>query len=96
LLGLKKLEFSDERALLSGKKVLIVDDVVTDSNRIAADLGSVTNRGAVKISFASPVISDSCASHIEDISDNLFYLDLDGFDAFSSEINIESIENYEF
>lgn len=96
LLGLKKLEFSDDHALLSGKRVLVVDDVVTDSNRIAAALGSVTKQGAVKISFASPVISDSCASHIGDISDNLVYLDIDGVDAFSSEVNIESIENYDF
>ncbi|MFB6174845.1 MAG: phosphoribosyltransferase family protein [Candidatus Nanohalobium sp.] len=64
LLGLEKLKYSDNHALLAGKKVLLVDDVVTDSNRIAAALGSVTKQGAVEISFAAPLVSDSCLSHI--------------------------------
>lgn len=99
LLGLEKSRYSDKNTVISGKKALIVDDSVVDSNRMAAAIGSAVKQGAVEISVAAPIISQICAGHIKDICDSVVWLeDQEASDkhlAFK-EADPEKLKEYEF
>lgn len=99
LLGLEKIEYCEDNTLLSGKKVLIADRNINDSNRIAAGIGSITKQGAVDIYVAAPSITEQSAKHLEELTDQLFYLDNDveaERNGKGSDIRPERLEEYEF
>lgn len=99
LLGLEKSKYSEKNAVISGKKVLIVDEFVVDSNRMAAAIGSAVKQGAVEISVATPIMSQICAGHIKDICDNVIWLEdqKTGREGLAfQEADPEKLEKYEF
>jgi len=98
LLGLEKIEYCKNNTVLSGKKVLIADKDIEDSNRIAAGIGSITKQGAVKIYVAAQSITEETAKHLEELTDELIYLDNDVEMGNSdlSDIRPEKLEEYEF
>lgn len=98
LLGLEKSQYSDKNSILSGKKVLLADDAVLDSNRMAAAIGSAVKQGAVDVSVAAPVMSKACASHLKEISDRVFCLDEEPGEnfAFPAEPRPERLKEYDF
>ena len=98
-LGLRKMEFSDKEKEVSGKKVLIVDSSIEDSNRIAAVTGSVLKEGVSEIDVAALKISEASIRHLEELCERVIFLD-EGLDPDLAHVSedsvVESIERYEF